>query len=222
MAHAWHSLKTGSWRRVLLFLPLLALAPLGCFLGDYLGGAGSLPGGSGFLISAVSMFLLPWAGAALFLTVRVGRPMRTALFVGALLLQGSLIFTVIPAGATSEMMGRAHRFRREFPPDQMRACATLLRQKEHDGTLQVRPPGKNRSSLMSEQAVLVDDAELPPPLRGRFKQVFIQPDPASAEEQVYFSLDERTGIVCDSRKNVREFFVCSMADGVQAYRYQRP
>jgi hypothetical protein len=208
-------------RRALQFLPLLILAPLGHFLGSYLDGAGVLPLGSGLVVSAVSMFLLPWAVAALFLTVRVAWPVRVSLFIGAVAAQGVLMFTVVPAGATSEMMGIAHRLRREFPPDQMRACAASLRQKEHDGTLVVRQAEKDHSFLVSAKAVLVDDSELPIQLRGRFKLVFIQPDRDTREQRVYFSFDERTGIVCDSRKDVREFFVCSIADGVHAYRYQR-
>lgn len=208
-------------RRALQFLPLLGLAPLGHFLGSYLDGAGMLPRGSGFLFSAASMFLLPWLVAALFLTVRVAYPIRVSLFVGALVAQGILMFTVVPAGATSGMMGIAHRFRREFPPDQMRVCAASLRQKAHDGTLVLRRGDTGHSFLMSEKAVLIDDSELPALLRGRFERVFIQPDRDTGEQRVYFSLDERRGIVCDSRKHVREFFVCSMAEGVHAYRYQR-
>jgi hypothetical protein len=208
-------------RRVLQLLPLLALAPLGYFLGSYLDGAGVLPRDSGFLVSAASMFLLPWIVAALFLRVRVAWPIRASFFIGALVAQGVLIFTVVPAGATSEMMGIAHRFRREFPSDQMRACAESIRQKKRDGTLVVRQENKSHSFLMSERAVLVDDSELPVQLRGRFKRVFIEPDQDAGEQRVYFSLDERTGIVCNSRNHVREFFVCSIADGVHAYRYQR-
>jgi hypothetical protein len=208
-------------RRAFLLLPLLALAPLGHFLGSFLDGAGVLPGGSGILVSAASMFLLPWAVAALFLTVRVAWAIRVSLFIGALVAQGVLLFTVVPAGATSEMMGIAHRFRREFPPDQMRGCAASLRQKQQDGTLAFRQAGKDHVFLMSETAVLVDDSELPMQLRGRFEHVFIQPDRDTGEQRVYFSLDEGTGIVCDSRTDVREFFVRSMADGVHAYRYQR-
>src|SRR5262245_47985933 len=124
-------------RPALQIVPLLILAPLGHFLGSYLGGAGVLPLGSGFLLSAVSMFLLPWAVAALFFAVRGSWPIRVLLFLGALVVQ-VVLFTVIPAGATSEMMGIAHRFRREFPPDQMRDCATSLRQKQDEGTLAVR------------------------------------------------------------------------------------
>ena len=208
-------------RRALHFLPLLGLAPLGHFLGSYLDGAGVLPRGSGLLFSAASMFLLPWLVAALFLKVSVAWPIRVSLFVGALVTQGILMFTVVPAGATSEMMGLAHRFRREFPPDQMRACAANLRQKEHDGTLVVRQGDTGHSFLMSEKALLVEDSELPVLLRGRFQRVFIQPDRDTGEQRVYFALDTRSGIVCDTRKHVREFFICSMANGVHAYRYQR-
>src|SRR5262249_31795971 len=155
-----------------------------------------------------------------FLVIKAAWPVRVLLFIGALVAQG-VLFTVIPAGATSEMMGIAHRLRGEFPPDQIRTCAATLRQKEHDGTLTVRHGDKGQSFVMSEKAVLVDDSELPTSLRGRFERVFIEPDQDAAEQRVYFSFDERTGIICDSRKNVREFFVCSMADGVHAYRYQR-
>jgi hypothetical protein len=208
-------------RRALLFLPLLGLAPLGHFLGSYLDGAGLLPHGSGFFFSAASMFLLPWLIAALFLTVRVAWPIRVSFFVGALVAQGVLMFTAVPAGASSEMMGIAHRFRRDFPPDQMQVCAASLRQKQHDGTLVVRQRDIGHTFLMTEKATLVDDSDLPVLLRGRFERVFIQPDRDTGEQRVYFALDERRGIVCDSRKDVREFFVCSMADGVHAYRYQR-
>ena len=75
---------------------------------------------------------------------------------------------------------------------------------------------------MSEKAVLIDDSELPVQLRGRFARVFIEPEQDTGEQRVYFTFDERTNIVCDSQTHVRDFFVCSMADGVHAYRYQRP
>jgi hypothetical protein len=215
------SCASKSMKRAFRLLPLLGLAPLGHFLGPYLDGAGLLPRGSGFFVGLASMLLLPWLIATLFLTVRAARLIRVLLFIAALMVQGILLFTLSSAPVISEMMGIAHRLRREFPPDQMQTCATSLRQKEHDGTLVVRQRDKDKYILMSEDAVLVDDSELPAPLRGRFKHVFIQSDPVGGEQRVYFSLDERSGIVCDSRKRVREFFVCSMADGVHAYRYQR-
>jgi hypothetical protein len=51
--------------------------------------------------------------------------------------------------------------------------------------------------------------------------VFIQKHPYTGEEQVVFALGKTTGIVCDTRKEVHEVFVYSIADGVHAYRYQR-
>ena len=209
-------------KRALLFLPLLSLAPLGHFLGSYLDGAGILPRGYGFLGSAASMFILPWVVSGLFLTItKAAWPIRISLFICALLVQAVLLFTVVPAGATSEMMGIANRMRREFPPDQMRDCAARLRQKHRDGTLTVRQGDRGHSFLMSESAVMVDDSELPVSLRKRFDRVFIQQDRVTGEEQIFFSLGKQTGIVCDSRKHVREFFVCSIGEGVHAYRYQR-
>ena len=209
-------------KRTLLFLPLLSLAPVGSFLGSYLDGAGFLPRGCGFAISAASMLLLPWLVSALFLTIsNAAWPIRISLFIFSLMVQAVLLFKVLPPGATSEMMGIAHRLRREFPPDLLRGCAAGLRQKHRDATLTTRQRDISHDFWMSENAVMVNDSELPVSLRGRFASVFIKQDRATGEEQVYFSLGERTGIVCDSRKHVREFFVCSMAEGVHAYRYQR-
>ena len=122
------------------------------------------------------------------------------------------------------MMGTAHRLRREFPPDQIRACADSLRRKFHEGTLATSQVAKDPDVMhymLSETAVVVVDAELPESLRGRFRRVFIQRPPNSDGEEVMFALGDNTGIVCDSRKYVRDFWVCSMAEGVHAYRYQR-
>ena len=212
-------------KRTLLFLPLLGLAPLGAFLGSYLAGACNLPFGIGFLASSACLFMLPWGVSSLVLIInKTSWPIRMSLFIGVLLVQYVLLFTVVPAGATSEMMGIAHRLRREFPPAQMRDCAARLRQKHHDGTLTVRQGDREKRHFISDSAIMVDDSELPASLRGRFDLVFIQPDRVTGGEQVFFSLSIQawTGIVCDSRKPVSEFTVCSMAEGVRAYRYLRP
>ncbi len=206
----------------LLCLPLLGLAPLAHFLAGYLEGAGILPSGVGLLLSAASMFVLPWVVSAwLALRPKITWAIRIPLFVCALVAQGVLLFTAVPPGATCEMMGTAHRLRRQFPPDQLRDCAEHLRQKRRDGSLTLGDRGKDHSSPIPETDVVVADSELPVSLRGRFLRVFIRDGRVPGDEQVFFALDERTGIVCDSRKQVREFFVCSMAEGVHAYRYQR-
>jgi hypothetical protein len=160
-------------KRCLLCLPLLTLAPLGYFLGSYLDGAGVLPGGVGILISAGSMFILPWLVSVLFVVLpKTTWSIRRALVLCALLVQGFLLFTVVPAGATSETMGFAHRLRQEFLPSELRDCAAHLRQKRRDGTLTLADKAKTRSFLMWETAVIVADSELPVSLRGRFQRVF--------------------------------------------------
>lgn len=208
--------------RTLFCLPLLAIAPLVCFLGDYLGGAGILPAGFGFLASAAGMFLLPWAAAFLFSVILKAKlPIRVLFSRTAMVLQGILLFTIVPPGATCEMMGIAYRLRHEFPVDELRDCAAHIRQKFHDGTLKVSPRDKDDHFIVAQDAVVISDTELPDSLRGRFQRVFIQKSPVTGEVQVVFALGSTMGIICDSRTHVREFFVCSMADGVQAYRYQR-
>jgi hypothetical protein len=209
-------------RRALLCLPLLAFAPLVCFLGEYLDGLGILPAGFGFLPSIAGMFLLPWIVAVVISSIpRTKMLNRALLFATALVLQGVLMFTVVPPGAKSQMMGIAHRMRREFRIDELRECAAQIRQKFNDATLKVTPRDKNDNFIVAQDAVVVSDIELPESLRGRFQRVFIQKSAQTGDEQVVFAVEKTKGIICDSRKNVHEFFVWSMADGVQAYRYQR-
>ena len=209
-------------KRTLSFLPLLGLSPLGSFLGEYLDGAGVLPRGSGLLVGGFCAFILPWVVAAAFaLLARTTWARRILLFICTLVVQPVLLFTLTPPGATSEMMGIAHRLRHEFSSDQLRDCAAHFRQKFHDGTLKVGPRDKDDHFIAAQDAVVISDTELPESLRGRFQRVFIQKSPVTGEVQVVFALGSTTGIICDSRTHVREFFVCSMADGVHAYRYQR-
>ena len=119
------------------------------------------------------------------------------------------------------MMGIAHRLRSEFSCDELRDCANRIRQKFQDGTLKTSPREKDDGFVVAPDALVVAEAELPESLRGRFKEVFIQPRSDSREYQVVFALEKSKGIMCDNRKHLREFFFCSMADGVHAYRYQR-
>ncbi|SRR6266480_2484647 len=208
--------------RTLLCLPLLGIAPLACFFGEYLRGAGVLPEGLGFFTSAVGMFLLPWGVAALISIIpKTKRAIRVLLFAAALVVQGVLLLFVVPPGATSQMIGIAHRLRHQFSVNELRSCAAQIRQKFREGTLAISPRDKDDHFMVAQDAMVVSETELPSSLRGRFERVFIQKSPVTADEQVVFALGRTAGIVCDSRKDVHEFFVYSLADGVQAYRYQR-
>lgn len=207
-------------KRLWIFVPLLALAPAGSFFGSYFAGAGVFPESSGFLLGAASMLLLPWIIAALFLTIQKPKVIRVTLFVAALVVQIGLIFAT-PPGATSEMMGIAHRYRHEFSIIQLRECADQLRQRFQNGTLRTTPRDKNDFSEVSSSALVVSESELPNALRGRFQRVYLQTTPESGDLQVVFAKRRDRGIICDSRKSLRQFFIYSMADGVHAYRYQR-
>jgi hypothetical protein len=209
-------------KRYLLGLALLGVAPFLCFFGDYFGGAGFVSENLGFFVSAAAFFVFPWAFAALCLIVlRTKGPGGVFVFIGALVVQFVLMFTVVPPGATCQMMGIAHRLKGEFHADELRGCADLVRHKFHDGTLSTSPRSKDDHFDVGPSALEVSGLELPNSLRGRFQRVYIQKLPDSTVEQVIFALGPDRGISCDGRKNVCGFFSCSIADGIEAYRYQR-
>ena len=216
--NSWTSVK-----RCLPVLPLFGLAPAGAFLGEYLSGLGMISPGFGFLGSSFCFFILPWLVSALFAALpRVNFAIRVMLFVGALATQIFFVFELVPPGATSEMMGIARRFKEQFPPDQLLVCANKLRREFHAGTLAVSPRARDDyNDGANESAVVIADAGLPVPLRGRFREVYIQRDRDTGDEQVLFAVSQDTGIICGGQKNAPGFFVCPMADNVEAYRYQR-
>ena len=187
-------------KRYFLGLPLLGAAPALYFLGFYLGGAGFIPENLGFIAGAAAMFIFPWAIAALCLVVlKIKGPINVVLFVGALVIQVVLLFTVVSPGATCQMMGTAHRLKGEFQADELRSCAELIRQKFHAGTLSARARSKDDDFIADPSAMVVSDSELPNSLRGRFQRVYIQKVPESDVEQVIFALGPYRGIVCDGR-----------------------
>lgn len=203
-----------------LLLPVLGLAPAGAFLGPYLEGAALLPGGTAVGIG--SLLILPWVVAILFYrTLLAPKWVRASCFIAALCVQVTLIATLVPPGATCELMGRAWRLRQEFVPDQLHEYAARLREKHRSGALHVRKFGGPHHFLISSNAVWIEKSELPPSLSGRFSGVLLDPSGTPGRELVFFCFNERSGILCDDRRQVREPFVCSMADGLHAYRLQR-
>lgn len=199
-------------RRVALSLLLLGVAPVGSFLASYLSGAGALSEGTGLVLGAGFMLGLPWLISALFAAVaKVTWPIRVAIFVGTLAVQGGLIWA-LPPGATAQTMGFAHTVGRTLSSDDLRQCAARLRQQQQAGTL---------AQTSTSDGPVVDQADLPPSLRGRFVRVYLQSSTHPGGQQVVFELSRQTGIICDDRKSVSDFFTHSMAEGVHAYRYQR-
>ena len=200
----------------------LALPALGYFAGSFLDGAGVIQHGLGFLISCVSMFILPWFVAFWCVTrFRLSGTIWLLAVGAAMALQWVILLGFSPPAPTSEMMGIAFQMRRSVPVDEIRDCAIRLRRANREGTLRFRKdvPDTKYSPWKDVQAV--DESELPESLRGRFASVLVRTVPGTKLEQVIFTVDSRNGIFCDDRKYVRERSVCSIADGVHAYRFMR-
>jgi hypothetical protein len=147
--------------RYLVSVPALALPPLGTFLGPYLMGYGVLRFETGGPIYAFSVLLLPFGVSTLFAALpRASLLARGAWFLGTLLVQFLVIFTIVPDLGHSQVIGIAHRYRAEYPLADLQACADTLRKKHASN-----PAG---DSLGEDAAagepppVTLSEAELPP------------------------------------------------------------
>jgi len=80
-------------KRLLPYLPLLGLAPLGGFLGLYLDNNAHILGGFGFFFATFSAVVLPWLVSGIFAACSRGTwGIRTVLFICALVVQYFLLF----------------------------------------------------------------------------------------------------------------------------------
>jgi hypothetical protein len=207
-------------KRSLFCIPLLGLAPLGYVLGSYLSGLGTISWHAGYIIASLSMFVVPLLVSIVFVMFcKTGWIGRTILFVVVLFIQeGVFLLPIVPSRATAELMGIAQRLRREFSPDQLRDCADQLRTKFHAGTLKLGNRGDGRDYFpVMDSTVVVEDAELPGSLRGRFQRTFILTDPSISNQLVIFALDHETGIICGNLVPVPDW-AYPIADGVEAYQ----
>ncbi len=213
-------------KRCLYCLPLLGLAPLLYFLAFYLDGMGILPRGYGLFIGAGSVVIVPpVVSLVLSYLPNFNWVIRGAIGICAFVAQYVLLFTVDHPGATYEMMGTAHRLRREFPPQQLHDCAEQLLQMYHAGTLGVSTNAVNDDysfpGIINGPVMVVTNAALPVSLQGRFQRIFVQQNWNTGDDQIVFVLNRETGFICDNRKNVHDFIECSIGDGVEAYSLQR-
>ena len=218
-------------KRLLMYLPLLGLPVLVCFIGPYLDGLGVLSG-FGVLISLAGFLLLPCVISALFVTLvkKAHWAVRTTLFICTLVIQFFLLINFHARVYPVILLGTVTRFRHEFPPDQIRDCANQIRQKYSTGTLIAgERPNKEPGGpifFYSPSAVVVSERELPASLRGRVKLVFIRKDDATDHTNVWFAVSNLSGIICNDRTNSPDDGhygdSCLMADGVWAYRCDRP
>src|SRR5260221_10329201 len=149
---------------------LLGLSPLACLLPPYLAGWGMISSGRAFLVSAASLFILPFiVSMAIILLGRAKGFASIVLFVATLLLQFVLLFLSVLPLAKWETMGLGHRIKRDFSLDELRNCAEQIRNRDQHGTLLLGKPKGDEASFWETVSIEIDDSELPADLRGRFR-----------------------------------------------------
>lgn len=205
-------------KRLLPYIPLLALAPAGYFLGSYLSGIGTISWDAGYVIATLSYLLVPFLVPIVFVILyKASWIRRVILFIVAFYVQAS-VFVFVPSRSTAELMGMAHRLQREFSPNQLRDCADQLRAQFHAGTLKHgnSADGVDYFPVLDTNAVVVA-TELPASLRGRFQRTFILTEPSTMNELVIFALDHETGIICGNDVPVPDY-AYRIADSVEVYQ----
>ena len=202
-----------------LFLLVFA-APLGDFLGFYLDGRGVIPEGTGFLIGAASMLLLPFlvSGVIVFFCAKslTGRILG---FAGTLVVQFTFVFALVPPGAQSEMIGIGHRLRSTFKANEIEACAQLLLRKNQVEALATNTTPKHPIPPFTSETRYIADSELPPNLQGKFKNVGI--DSSQKNLRVLFEILPHVGILYGKNYSSQAFFHYQFGTNVYAYRYER-
>ena len=110
-------------KRWLLYLPLIGLGPLLSFCGAYLMGRGVIDEGFWVLLGVGCVYVaVPVFYGFL---VRGSGLMRYFVCMGALIAEVALVASAPAFIPNPKSMGVAHRLKREFPIDQVRACADL-------------------------------------------------------------------------------------------------
>lgn len=218
--------KRVRWQKFVFCLPLLGVPPIAMVLFPYLEGRGYVPRELD-LIGLAAILLLPLV-LSVFLAVQTTAAVwkRIAFFIITVILQYTSVFTLVPAPAESEMIGLTQRLDREFSADEIRTCSAQLRQKEQNGTLVLKevPKEERLSPWPKSEARIIEDAELPANLRGKFQHILIVKHQTSDEQEVetVFQLEQDRGILCSTHHYKNDFWRHQMADGIYAYRYMRP
>jgi hypothetical protein len=209
-------------KRLVPFLPLLGLVPLLHFLVFYLAGLG-----------IVEDALALWAICFFGLTVTIGFVfgfavrsdsglVRYGACLGAIVAQFALI-GVCPGGPQAEVLGIAHRLKRELPIPQIRSCADQLLEKYSNRTLISAEKELGQTEIWSDSVFVVDKTELPASLQSRFRWVQIRKNTTYFAEdlQVFFSINSERSIICDTRSFVSTPDLHSIQKGIHAYHHGR-
>jgi len=213
-----------SIKRYLKCLLLFALAPLAHFVGFYLAGRGVIDVGFGMFIGGWSLYpLILGVGLVFgFAAPSSSNFVRFLSCIAAIAAQFALV-GALPGGARAEVMGVAHRLKREFPIAEVRDTADHLLEKYQAKTLTVAATETPGQDIWSETVFVVDNSDLPATLRERFRWVQIRrvPQGFTQDLQVFFFIDWGQSIVCDSRPSVSNAHLHSIEKGVHAYHTPR-
>ena len=201
-------------------LSLALAAPL-CFAASfYLQGLGVLPKMWGFMLGLGCIFFgIPTLSALLPFACSSSWGQRAFIFVGLLIFQFGVIFVVLPPGAQIEMAGIAHRLKKQ-PVQQVDNISQTLVRRFNEGVLATNPTPPHVYPPLIRCAAIVAESELPPELRGRFRCVGLNSN--SSDIRVYFECEPQVGLICTKTALENDAFRHQIADGVYAYRYQRP
>jgi hypothetical protein len=209
------------------YLPLLLLPVTGCLLIPYLSGRGVVSDGLYLIVFFGCAYLLPIIISLVIVPLLV--EMRTkgsgwkvgACLFGTLAVQYALTLPTLPAGREwIKILGVAHRLEVKFSLEEIRKCADDFRRKDKEGVLIFQEDSKKSSGLLSGITRVVNEAQLPADLRGRFYCVRIGKEDRMTGD-VFFEVEQDWGILCSTNNsgdlNGRQL----MVNGVYAYYYRR-
>jgi hypothetical protein len=199
---------------------LVFVAPPCVFFSSYLGGRDFISRGTGFLVSGIAMFLLPFLVSALIATVSAKSLVQRILaFMATLVVQFVLIFAFVPPGARSEMIGVGHRLRNMFQAAEIQICAKSILQKRQAGLLDTNLVPPNLYPPLTHATVFVAESELPTNLQGKFRCIGIED--SKSGPRVFFEVEPQIGIIYGKNSDGKGFFHYELAEDIYAYRYQR-
>ena len=206
-----------NWR-ILGWVAALVLPAIANFVFPYLLGRGVIPYELKFEVFAGTIALPVLISAAVVFCARLGFWKNLLLFPVTFVVQVVLMFLATPPQATTEMIGFAHRFRREFNTTELEAAAIDLLKRDRAGTLQRRTATPGEKTIFGE-GESVDDSMLPDTLRGRFRDVSL---PKEQTGKVTFALDPTYGLYFSEEAEADNYWRRKVGGKIYAYRYSRP
>jgi hypothetical protein len=197
---------------VALLLPALA-----SFIFPYLLGRGVIPYRYHIEVFAGTLAMPLLCSAPVMFCARVGPWKRLLLFSVTFVVQVALMVLIVPPQATTEMIGFADRFRREFNTAELDSTAIELLKRDRAGTIKWSSAPAQTKTVFGH-AGAVDKSMLPANLRNRFKAVLL---PKAEPGKVIFALGQEYGVFFSEDAVVDDSWHRKVGGNIYAYRYLR-